>query len=189
MTVSSERAERSTIRANRALAHFRTETAAAPMGSSRDTSAAGGTAVYRAHDAILRLVAIAEDFSIGRFVDAIEPLLPSGATVSKLWEAELDRSGDTWRKREGLWRSYKSIKVSKFPRNNELQAYIEARNAITHGLGRLTRRQLRGRAATLDKLRPANIVVRGDELVLGSSDVEACAEVVKAFIVWLDARC
>lgn len=189
MIVTSERAEQSTSRANRALAHFRAHRASGPMGVLRDPATVGDTAIYHAHDAIMRLVAIAEEFSIGRFVDAIEPLLPSDPIVSSLWEAELDRSGDTWHRRNALWKTYKSVNVATFPQHKELQAYIQARNAITHGLGGLTRRQVRRRTTTVTDLRHANIALRGNALLLSASDVEACAAVVKAFIAWLDATC
>ncbi|MDP8910417.1 MAG: hypothetical protein M3N47_15160 [Chloroflexota bacterium] len=149
------------------------------MGVLRGSATAGDAATYHAHDAIMRLVAIAEEFSIGRFVDAIEPLLPSDAIVSSLSEAELDRSGESWHKRNALWKTYKSVNVTTFPQDKELQAYIQARNAITHGLGGLTRRQIRRRAATAAELRHANIALRGNALLLGAADVEACAAVVK----------
>lgn len=126
-------------------------------------------------------------FSIGRFPDAIEPLLPSDAIVSSLWEAELDRSGETRHKHNALWKTYKSVNVATFPQHKELQAYIQARNAIAHGLGGLTRRQMRRRPAIVAELGHANIALRGNALLLGATDVEACAGVVKAFIAWLDA--
>jgi hypothetical protein len=191
--VSSERAEQSEARANRALAHFRLQSAgeSARVGSGglRGGTTASGASALQSHDAILRLVAIAEEFSTGRFVDAIEIRLPSDPVVSALWEAELDRSGDTWPKRNELWKKYKNVNIKAFHHHKELQGFIQARNSITHGLGGLTRRQLRNRIATVRELRDANIDLRGDSLVIDASHVEACAAIVKAFVLWLDASC
>jgi hypothetical protein len=190
MSVSSERAEQSEARANRALAHFRLESAGgSASGSLRGETSATVASTFQSHDAILRLVAIAEDFSSGRFVDAMEVLLPSDPIVSALWEAELDRSADTWPKRNVLWRKYKNVTVKDFPRHRELQGFIQARNSITHGLGSLARRQLRNRAETAKELGDAGIDFRGDSVVIDASHVEACAEIVKAFVLWLDTSC
>ena len=193
MIVSSERAEQTEARTNRALAHFRAQTAAGSAsggsGGLRGWTSASAASTYPLHDAILRIIAIAEEFSTSRFIDAIEPLLPSDPIVFALWEAELDRSGDTWPKRNELWKKHKNINIKTFPRDKELQGFIHARNAITHGLGCLTRRQLRNRTATAQALQEANISLRGDLLVIEDSHVEACAEMVKAFVCWLDASC
>jgi hypothetical protein len=188
--VSSERAEQSTAKANRALAHFRIHYA---IGSADGAAGrlgwttAAGEPTFQSHDAILRLIAIAEEFSIARFVDVIETLLPSEPVVSALWEAELDRSGDTWPKRNILWKKYLNVKIKDFPYNKDLQGFIQARNSITHGLGSLTRRQLRSRATTAQELRDAGIRLHGDSLTIDASDVEACATTVKTFVGWLDA--
>jgi hypothetical protein len=191
--VSSERAEQSETRANRALAHFRLQSARrSASGESsglRRWTTAPGASTFQTHDAILRLIAIAEEFSTGRLVDAIEVELPSDPIVSALWEAELDRSGDTWPKRNALWKKYKNVNIKAFPLHKELQGFIQARNSITHGLGSLTRRQLRNQAGAAQELQDANINLRGDALIFNASHVEACAEMVKAFVVWLDASC
>lgn len=194
MTVKSERAEQSESRANRALAHFRAQaqhgqTRRLSRGLRRRTRSEVGMArTFQSHDGILRLVAIAEEFSITRFVDVVEVVLPSDPLVSALWDAELDRSSDTWPKRDELWKRYKDVNLREFPRRGPLNGFIEARNSISHGLGRLTRRQLRKREATTERLLEANIHVQDESLVIDTTHVEQCATVVKAFIDWLDAR-
>jgi hypothetical protein len=191
--IPSERAEQSEIRANRALAHFRSQRAQPPAGSAsgglRGWPVEAGEPAYESQDTILRLVAIAEEFSIGRLIDAIEVTLPSDPIVSALWDAELDRSGDTWPKRTALWKKYKRVNVKEFPQHTQLQGFIHARNSIAHGLGALTRRQLRNRTSTTQALRAANIRLHGDRLVIDSTHVEVCALVVKEFVGWLDGSC
>jgi hypothetical protein len=194
VTVNSERAEQSELRVNRALAHFwaQAQGAQARRLSGRvKRGRVGGVwsaASFQSHDAILRLVAIAEDFSIGHFVDIVEPLLPSDPVVATLWDAELDRSGDTWHQRNALWKRYKNVIYSAFPQSDPLDGFIEARNSIAHGLGGLTRKQQRKWDSTTGKLRHASIRVEGESLVLDATHVEQCAIVVKAYIGWLDAK-
>lgn len=194
MTFNSERAEQSESRANRTLAHFRAQVdndqARAPRGRMRRETIGGVASgrTFQSHDAILRLVAIAEDFSIGRFVDVVETVLHADPVVAALWEAELDRSSDTWDQRKDLWKRYKNVSVSDFPQRDPLTGFIEARNSIAHGLGGLTRKQLRKRASAAGRLSQANIRLRGESLVIDAAHVEHCAVVVKAFIGWLDDK-
>jgi hypothetical protein len=190
--VSSERAEQSSARVRRALAHYRTQVAdrgdAIRVVAGRRPSRGGWYQTFHAQDAILRIVSIAEDFSIGRFVDAIEPTLPPHGIVTELWDAQLDRASDTWQQRDELWKTYKNVNVATFPQMQVLQGFIVARNAVAHGLGQLTRKQLRKRASTVGRLGQADIRVRGDVLDLGAADVERCAGAVLAFIAWLDDK-
>ena len=144
---------------------------------------------FNSHDAILRLVAIAEDFSFGRLADKTEHLLPVHHLVDLLWDSELDRSGDTWHGRLGLWQRLYGVNVrDTFPSYSALAGFIEARNAITHGLGELTRRQRGARERTRQRLRQAGVGVQHDAVVVLEEQVEFCAQVVREFIVWLDAR-
>ena len=193
MTFNSERAEQTEARVNRALAHYRVQVQAdqlrSPSGRMRrgTVGSAASSRSFQAQDAILRLVAIAEEFSIGRFVDVIEALLPADQLVSALWDAELDRSSDTWGRRNTLWKRYRSVDISAFALRDPLEGFIEARNSIAHGLGDLTRKQLRRRASAIEKLRRANVGVQGTGVVIADTDVEHCARVVNAYIAWLDA--
>jgi hypothetical protein len=189
--VSSERAEQSAARVSRALAHYRQQLDGDPLrraarSSRRSLSREGATRTFQAQDAVLRIVAITEAFSLGRFVDVVEPRLPSDPVVAALWDAELDRASDTWAQRDDLWKNYKNVQMATFPQRQILLGFIEARNAISHGLGELTRKQLRKRSTTIARLRHARIRLRGDSLVIGTADVELCACVAKEFIRWLD---
>jgi hypothetical protein len=112
---------------------------------------------------------------------------------ARRWRWQVGAGHNTWRfghaKRNVLWRKYKNVTVKDFPRHKELQGFIQARKSISHGLGSLTRRQLRNRAETAKELGDAGIDLRGDSVVIDASHVEACAEIVKAFVLWLDTRC
>jgi hypothetical protein len=191
----SERAESSCGLANVALAQYREQRVASAQRSRRPTliarrerQVASLTDRFRSYDALTRLVAIAEEFSVSRFIEASEARLPDDPFVELLWDAELDRAGDTWPKRTAAWETYHAVKLSSFPSHNALQGFIEARNAIAHGLGELTRRQLRQRTRTAGRLKNAGIPIQGNALGVSADNVEVCAEVVKSFVVWLDGQ-
>jgi hypothetical protein len=171
----SAQAESSADAANRALAHFRQQQAHGDSRRVRPTSRASESlfSTYNARDALLRLVAIGEDFSLARLVEVGESKLPEGDFARLLWEAELNRSTDTWDQRNKLWKTYLGVSFGAFERHEALNGFIDARNAISHGLGDLTRRQLRSRDTIVERLRKAGITVRGNSLAIGERNVVA----------------
>jgi hypothetical protein len=194
VTITSERGEATSASARRALAHYRGQL----MGDRRPSlgrmlmrdglAPTLLTEKFHTHDAISRLVAIAEDFSLARLVDVVEEGLPRDEVVSLLWESELDRSGNTWEQREGLWKRFRGVRAADFSDHSALQGFVDARNAISHGLGSLTRKQLRSRTKVVPRLTAAGIRLSGTGLLLGADDVERCASVVFAFVEWLDGN-
>jgi hypothetical protein len=194
MTIYSERAERSRNLVNLALAHYRQtagSTERVRLGLPRSPRRRGRRSAvpetFRTHDAILRIVAVAEDFSFSQLIDVTEARLPTDRIVQSLWDSELERSGDTWGRRLELWRRFHEVRIGdSFSSYAELNGFIEARNAIAHGLGQLTRKQLRDRGKTVGRLANADIHLHGNTLVVTATHVERCATVVKDFIIWLD---
>lgn len=69
-----------------------------------------------------------------------------------------------------------------------LLGFVDARNAIAHGLGSLTRKQLQKRSKVSARLAQAGISLARDVLKLQPANVERCATVMKDYVRWLDAR-
>src|SRR5687768_13328724 len=98
-TVDSDRAERAAALVNTTLAHFRDTTDDLLVGLRRRGRTS--VSVVRRHDhpvrtelathaALLRLVAIAEDFALAALVATTERLLPSAPSfLETMWEREL----------------------------------------------------------------------------------------------------
>ncbi len=76
--------------------------------------------------------------------------------------------------------------MSAFPRYHPLWGFIEARNAIVHGLGALTRRQMKKPPRTRGRLTAANIAVTGTKLILTVDHATDCALVIRDLIRWID---
>ncbi len=142
--------------------------------------------VSRVEDALVRLISIAEEFTHGLLLELTSRKLPADARVAVLWDSHVDRETDTWEQRMATWRLVHSVSIPSSPRYDVLFGFIQARNAIVHGLGSLTRKQLRDRTKSVARLRAARISVNGDQLVLTGRHVEQCADVVRTLIRWLD---
>jgi hypothetical protein len=94
----------------------------------------------------------------------------------------------SWPKREKAWRK----RCVELEDSGEiwlaLKGFIQVRNALQHGLGRLTDFQLAPlrRTEILDSIRAAGCLLEGDRVRLRFDDVESCFDVCAAFVVWLD---
>lgn len=138
-----------------------------PVASSRH--APGGLATREAN-AIVDLVAVAESFCVARL-----------ASVG------ISADVNTWDKRAKAWRR-RSVDFNGYPGWPPLMGFVEARNAVQHGLGRLTDRQLKKhKTQVLGSLADAAVRLNGDALILDPDDVTRCDRACADFIRWLDA--
>lgn len=140
----------------------------------------------RVEDALSRLVSIAEEFSVALLVELTEARLPTDARVATLWERYVERETDTWEQRFGSWASLHQIVFTSFPKYSPLRGFIEARNAIMHGLGTLTRKQLKNPQKAIGRLNAARVGVVSNRLILTQDHVTECAGVMRELIRWLD---
>jgi hypothetical protein len=138
------------------------------------------------------LVAVAEDFVRSALVDRTEKTLPtSPPLVMTIWnqlEQDVER---TWAAQERAWQDWYGVIWSKTPEYLHLEGYIEARNAIVHGLGRLTKRQTRTLGAetrTVNRLKQSDIRLDADRLIADDETVHGCAKAAVGFIGWLDRQ-
>ena len=130
---------------------------------------------FRARDAnaIVDFVAIAESFSIGRLVH-----------IRSIAAGDLLR----WAQRKKAWSKHVNVDLASFHDWGSLMGFVEARNAIQHGLGRLTDHQLgKYKQEVLGSLDAANLSRNGDVLLFSEQDVARCFEVCGGFIEWLDS--
>jgi hypothetical protein len=138
-----------------------------------------------AQNAIVRMVAVAEAFVFGLLVDSTEPRLPADPLVDVLWEHEIE-SALNWGGRVNTWFRLHQVNIDKAGEYQAFRSFIDARNAIAHGLGSLTWHQLRGKKDVAAGLKAVGIDVRSGRLILTSRAVEECAIRSVAFIRFLD---
>lgn len=131
---------------------------------------------------LVRIVSITESFCSRRLIDAAEVILQPhrGELLSKIFEDKAIEGTATWDKTQRTYIDWFTAK----PDWSSINGFIEARNAIAHGLGQITRRQRRTRQSSLSKLGANNIKVIGDQIQLNDDilhdAVVACHRLIAA---------
>lgn len=187
----SQRCEASVAYARRVLAEHR---GASSTGRrfGRLGSLTKGADVTHGERRLVTLVSIAEEFSFGKLMDVTRPLtIPGGPFADLLWSEVLRRVGLTWVSRREAWNTFHEVKLKDCTAHREVDAFVEVRNSIMHGLGRLTwiqTRTLNARKETLNKLSRIDVSVdSSDRLQLRPHHLEECARCVIEFISSLDS--
>src|SRR5260221_13437275 len=79
----------------------------------------------RVEDAISRLLAIADEFSLGLLVEVTEQRIPNDELVRALWKSHVERDTDTWDQRFGSWKQLHGVAISSgFPDQERLQGFV-----------------------------------------------------------------
>jgi hypothetical protein len=119
-------------------------------------------------------VAVAESFSTARLL-ALRPVLDPGDV-------------STWKKQRQAWRNHGPVDLCLWEDWPKLMGYVEVRNALQHGLGRLTDLQLRKYQREISAwIKAANVQLNGPNVMLTDEDPIACSGVCADFVHFLDA--
>ena len=139
------------------------------------------------HSGFLRLVSITEAAVDALAVELTAQSVPQIDEVVRrlMLEKELSATG-TWRARRSAYKRHHNIDLGKCAEFKRLEGAIEVRNAIAHGLGKLTTRQVHSRE-TAPKLGQINVNVVNGFVALGPNHVEECASYCREFLLSLDA--
>lgn len=146
---------------------------------------------YIFQSAAVRVVSIAEEYSRSSLINAVEARLPpANRLVARFWERVSADAESTWPQQAQAWNQWFEVNVQGSDAYKELQPYIDARNAIAHGLGSLTRKQLGGDggAAVRKRLADAGIFVEGIRIVLDEVSVVEGSQRAAEYVGWLDER-
>src|SRR5205814_199240 len=87
------------------------------------------------------------------------------AAIDSLWDDASVRGTNSWKEQQESYRDWLGVTENW----TAVERLAEARNAVAHGLGTLTRRQLRKEASVRDKLKKAGILLTGIRIVLSDS--------------------
>ncbi len=142
------------------------------------------------HLTLPHIAAVAEEFARATLLEASEPLVPRTHKILELLWQRAESQAEQWDGVANAWSQWHGITVKQEPRYKTLEGVIAARNAIVHGLGRLTRKQTRsdGGASVRDTLARVGITTAGTRLVVSDDSVRQCVQAARAFIEWLDNR-
>lgn len=126
-------------------------------------------------NAIVDLLSIVESF-VSVLLLNLRPEVSSGNVL-------------TWKKRENAWAKHASVGLANYRDWSALMGFAEVRNALQHGLGKLTERQLVDhRTEVLAHIKSSQVNLNGDRVMLSKSDVERCEQVCVNFVEWLDSQ-
>ena len=145
-----------------------------------ETAIAGG---------LLRIISVTEEFTSSTLIREIERRIPiANNQVARIWDATSNDLAMSWQRVCTGWKDLLDINVEQSATFKQLHPFIEARNAVTHGLGDLTRKQRskQGGAAVKAKLASAGFQLVGNRIMLSQADVAKAATVAVGFIKWLD---
>ncbi|MGC5321579.1 hypothetical protein ACPXB5_22910 [Micromonospora arida] len=132
-----------------------------------------GSAVVRHGNALTDLVAVLESFTVARLLN-IRPAITHNQVMR-------------WTDRIKMWKKHGGVDLATFPGLRAVLGFVEVRNALEHGLGRLTERQLdQHRDEVLKQIAAAGVQLDGDQVILTPTDVVRCGEVGGDFIKFVD---
>jgi hypothetical protein len=138
----------------------------------------------RCQATLVRLLSITEAFAsemLAREVDRATAGARS-TTALKVADEAVIRGTSTWKDQERSYRDWLGVKEDW----KAIERLAEARNAVAHGLGRLTRRQLRNEQSVKAKLRAAGIKLDANRIVLSDEALLAAASACRLFIERID---
>ncbi|MEV3966416.1 hypothetical protein AB0M34_37095 [Nocardia sp. NPDC050193] len=188
-SVPSAEAEASTALLFRTLASHQIAAAAfspEPAGRLRPNATTDRVQEQR-QATLLRLLSITEAFAADLLAREVEQTFES--LSSEVLTAAVDDSlisaSNTWDSQRQAYKNW--LKVGKPTVDwTPIDRLADARNAIAHGLGELTRRQKNSRTSIPAKLLNAGITVEDGRLVLTDQNLLDAAQACRDFIESLD---
>ena len=130
---------------------------------------------------IVRVASITEAFCVDRLMAmAVKELEPDKSVVRRaMFDEALRGATGTWSSIRKAFADWHGVK----PNWKSLEGVQEVRNAIAHGLGRFTHRQISSRTATVQRIRQIGLDVDSDDrIVLVDGDVLRVSLVCKQLI-------
>jgi len=111
----------------------------------------------------------------------------SGAGHSlTMWDAIVGKADHSWFSRDQVWKREFNVDLWQCPDYAPFRGFVEARNAVSHGIGYLTDQQL-GRLSEVETyLKAADVEMEGRRVLFGDRHVEAASCIAIGFVKWLD---
>ncbi|MEU5554048.1 hypothetical protein ABZ738_30175 [Micromonospora sp. NPDC047793] len=138
----------------------------------------------RCQATLIRLLSITEAFAadlLAREADRAVSLSQSTA-ASRIAEEAVIRATSGWQDQRKAYKDWLGVTEDW----NAVDRLAEARNAVAHGLGKLTKRQLRNEQSVRAKLRAAGISLNNGRIVLSDANLAAATSACRDFIERVD---
>lgn len=160
-------------------------------GRLRALTTSAGPVQIRRQATLLRIMSIVEAFVADQLVQRFEPHAPPPrpAILDDVYVRAEDGAISTWPKMIEHYGRWFDIKLSrtKCPPWRRVEAMTNARNAIAHGLGELTRRMARKGTRELElDFATLGLTLSGNSVTISEDSLRRAAETAREFIDWLD---
>ncbi len=151
------------------------------------------SAQVRAQGAVFRMTSIVEAFVVEHLIRRTEAHFPQPRTsiVEDIYCGAEDKALGTWSSMKESYNKWLNIKFGDSEQIwARMKALTDARNAIAHGVGELTRRQARANLQELvARLSTVEIAVDSSgTLVLADRSVAVASVTGRDFVYWLDRK-
>jgi hypothetical protein len=142
---------------------------------------------------LVRVISITEAYVHGQLQSRLDALAPSPRTelVDELYGQTEDQATSSWVNAAKYYKKWvNKTAIMSYSGWNQVNAAIEARNAVIHGLGKFTSRQVRHGvpvkvALDLSALKYVVDVTEGRVHVTGES-LELTTRLLRSYLEWLD---
>jgi hypothetical protein len=133
---------------------------------------------------LVRLLSVTEAFASELLVREVEKAAARArsASIDHIWDDAAIKGTSTWTEQKDAYSNWLGVKEDW----KVVERLAIARNAVAHGLGTLTRRQLRKEASVRSKLREAGITLVGIRIVLSDAALSSAAADCRDLIQRLD---
>lgn len=182
-------AERAVALLRRTLADHRDSARDVKTRSSR-MGLRDGRSELRRQASLLRLLSIAEAFLMNRLVEVAEPLADPSGTILRMqiWTRAEEKATGTWDAMAQHYKSWLGVSLANQQCFKDLKSCTEARNAVAHGIGTLTRRQQRQAPKVTAALLSQNFTVVGHAVTVPEAALATTLRVCAETILWVDGQ-
>ena len=136
---------------------------------------------------LVRLLSITEAFCADRLLAEVERIVDRvpHQSLRAVWERSAILATNSWADQQAAYKEYLGVSLE----NNDwksIERLAEARNAVAHGLGKLTRRQQRNRQSVVARLNVCGIDVEDGRILLSGNVLLQAAQTCSQFVHKLD---
>lgn len=163
------------------------------VGRVRILPNATRSAEIRRHAAMVRMVSIVETFMANGLVARLEAQIPAprAEILEDVYTRAEDAAISSWPKLTDHYQLWLHVPISQrsCPAWRQIEAMVNVRNAIAHGLGELTRRMARKDIAALGRdFATIDVEIVGTALLMRESSLRKAAFAGREFVNWLDGE-
>ncbi len=147
-------------------------------------------AEQRRQATLTRLISITEAFLARRLVDRAEArVLPAADSIREaVWTKAEEQATGSWPNLAAHYAKWLSVPLAKNGDFKRVLVHVDARNAVAHGVGELTRRQRRQGRSLTDALSAEGYVLVGGRVDISESVIRTACLLTARVVSFVDQK-